>query len=158
MCVTWCHKTRVLFWNHDPCSFEFCPLVAEQHGYCASCRHRRGETCALTGAPLPCEQGCCHWNVEPTSGPQEITLRMLAPLGVEPHETVVNVLDSLSTPYQVDPQGNVWVEPARLGLPFTYGLGTEDDLNFETGWDWNDWATLWQEREECAPARMRDEG
>lgn len=150
MCVTWCFRQAWLFWNHDPCSFEFCPAVVEQHGRCASCRHRQKTACALTGAPLPAEGGCCHWNVEPVQGRQRVTLEMLAPLGVEPNETVVEVLDSLGAPYQVDEQGNVWVEPARLGLPFSYGLGTEAGLETEPEWDWREWETLWQEREECA--------
>ncbi len=54
-----------------------------------------------------------------------VTLEMLTPLGVEPHETVAQVLDSLGVPYEVDSQRYLWLEPSQLSVPYTYGLGTE---------------------------------
>lgn len=154
MCVTYCHRRGVVYWNHDDCSYLVCPLVAESHGRCASCRHRQEDACALTHAPLPAEGGCCHWNVEPAQSQTMVTLDMLAPLGVEANETVAEVLDSLSTPYHVDAQGQPWIDPGRLGLPFSYGLGTESEPETGADWDWSEWEAIWQEREECAAPKV----
>ena len=81
MCVALCSRRRCLFWTHEDCSADFCPVVREQHGPCQSCRHRQDdETCALTRAPLPESGGCCHWNVAPLGEPVRITPAMVAPL------------------------------------------------------------------------------
>jgi hypothetical protein len=139
--VTYCARLGQLYWNHEDCSFEFCPFVAEEYGQCHSCWHRQEGRCALTQAPLPAEGGCCHWNVKPVQVRQIVTLEMLTPLGVEPTETVTDVLNSLGAPYEVDSQGYLWLEPNRLSLPYTYGLGTETMP--EELLDWTDWENLW---------------
>lgn len=126
MCVTYCHRQRVLFWNHDTCSFEVCPVVGEEHGRCCSCRYARGQTCALTRVPLPTVGGCCHWNVNLVTGPQLVTPEMLAPLGIVGPEPIEAILAGLDAPYQRDAAGQAWVDPDRLGLPEVYGVGTEE--------------------------------
>lgn len=137
MCVTFCHRRRVLYWNHESCSFDFCSLTVEEPGRCQSCRYRQGgDFCGLTRAALPAPAGrggCCHWNVELVTGPQPVTLEMLAPLdaGPEPAETLLSGLDA---PYEVDPDGRIWIDPDRLDLPEVYGLGTE-----ALAPEWMDW-------------------
>ena len=141
MCLTFCHRREVLYWNHADCSYEFCPVVAETPRHCHSCRYRQGNICNLTRSPLPGQGGCCHWNVALVATPQPVTLEMLAPLGVGP-EPAAEVLASLDAPYEVDAAGQVWVDPNRLGVPETYGLGTEDLA--PEGLDWGEWAETWQ--------------
>jgi hypothetical protein len=141
MCVTYCHRQSVLYWNHDPCSFEFCPFTVEDHGSCNSCRHRQDEICGLTRARLPDMGGCCHWNIELGTGLQPVTREMMDPLAIGP-DPIRDVLDALEVSYETDEAGQVWVDPDLLSLPETYGLGTEDlapDL-----WDWSEWEETWQ--------------
>jgi len=141
MCVAYCHRRGVLYWTHVDCSFEICPFVAEEPNRCASCRHREpaGDLCGLTRAPLPAVGGCCHWNVEPLSGPQWVTWEMLEPLGVG-QESTADLLDDLDAPYGQDEFGQIWIDPDCLGLPEIYGLGTEtlepDAL------DWSEWEAV----------------
>jgi hypothetical protein len=79
--VTYCHRRCLLYWNHQDCAEEICPVASEAHGSCQTCRHQRGdETCALTNAPLPQAGGCCHWNVTLTEGLVQVTPGMVAPL------------------------------------------------------------------------------
>jgi hypothetical protein len=147
MCVTYCHRLGVLYWNHEPCSFEFCPFAVEESGQCNSCRHRQavGAICGLTRAPLPQTGGCCHWNVDPVTGLQPVTPEMLAPLSVGP-EPAAEILAGLDAPYEMDVAGQLWVKPGRLGVPDIYGLGTEE-LPPEA-LDWSEWEKAWQERAE----------
>ena len=96
MCVSYCYRQGVLFWNHDDCSSIFCPVVSEDHGSCQICRHRREEQiCALTNAPLPEIGGCCHWNVQLVEGPVPVTPAMVAPLAGF-YDTARNVLAEFS--------------------------------------------------------------
>jgi dihydropteroate synthase len=136
-------RRKIFFWNHDDCSFEICPLVAEEHGRCYSCTHRQGDNCGLTRSPLPAWGGCCHWNVEVVEDPQPVTPAMLEPLGVTAAEPVAAVLASLDAPYTLDDQGQIWVDPADLGLSETYGIGTETVDVEEL--DWSAWALTWRE-------------
>lgn len=147
MCVTFCHRRGVLYWNHDDCSFEFCPVVSEAHGHCLSCQYRQpaGDICALTRAPLPETGGCCHWNVELVSGLQPVTPQMLAPLNVTGPETVSDLLTSLAAPHEVAAGDQVWIDPNRLGVPEIYGLGLEE-LPPEV-LDWSVWAETWRQEE-----------
>ncbi len=149
MCVTFCHRRRVLFWNHEDCLFESCPLVAEEHGRCHRCMHRQGELCGLTRAPLPSWGGCCHWNVGLVEELQPVTPEMLEPLGVTAAEPAAAVLTGLDAPYRVDEQGQVWVDPADLGLPtICYGIGTETAGGTVEAMDWSEWELTWQEEAE----------
>jgi hypothetical protein len=74
---------------------------------------------------------------------RQVTLEMLQPLGLEPGQAIGQLLTSLNTVYQVDEQGRIWLDLARLSLPDTFGLGVE------SGWaeamDWSDWESAWLE-------------
>ena len=128
MCVAFCHRQRALYWNHEDCSFEFCPFIVEEPRGCYSCQYRQpeGNICGLTRAPLPAVKGCCHWNVELVTGRQWVTPEMLIPLGIVGPEPAVDILAGLEAPYEVDAAGRVWVDPGHLGLPETYGVGTNE--------------------------------
>ncbi len=147
MCVTFCHRRWVLYWNHEPCSFEFCPFAVEKPRRCQSCRYRQASNlCGLTRAALPVPEGkggCCHWNIELVTGPQSVTADMLAPLGGPGLEPVETILAFLAAPYEVDEAGQVWIDPDRLGLPEVYGRGTEE-LPPEL-MDWTEWETTWSQ-------------
>lgn len=81
MCVTFCHCRRLLYWNHDPCTVDMCPVADESPQPCQTCRHRRDDDiCALTNASLPEVGGCCHWNVTLTEELVPVTSGMAAPL------------------------------------------------------------------------------
>ena len=143
MCVTYCHRRGVLYWNHEDCTSLTCHLAEGPHGRCEDCRHRQEALCRLTNGPLPDSGGCCHCNVDLVQGRQVVTPAMLELPGVGEEENMVDVLNSLEAPYRVDETGRVVVDPDELGLPFTYGRGTEsqDDLPEPVPplpWDW-DW-------------------
>jgi hypothetical protein len=125
MCVTYCHRRQVLYWNHEDCSSQTCPLVNGPHGRCDDCRHRRGDICRLTNAPLPESGGCCHGNVALAQGLRVVTRTMLEPLGVGAEEMVAEVLERWGAPYEVNGRGQVVVDPDELGIPTVYGLGAE---------------------------------
>lgn len=125
MCLTWCHKRNLLFWNHESCPVSLCGFAGQPGGDCAGCRHRRDDgRCALTHQPLP-DGGCCHRNITLTPGPQPVTAEMLDLLWPAAGEPVTAVLDRLAAPYTVD-NGAVWVDPDDLGLPAVYGVGTDE--------------------------------
>lgn len=107
MCVTFCHRRRLLYWNHDPCTTDMCPVAGEAPRPCQTCRHRRDDdTCALTNASLPEAGGCCHWNVTLTGGLIPVTPAMVAPLAGF-FETAKEVLADL--PHRM--VGDEWVIP-----------------------------------------------
>ncbi len=149
MCLTYCHRRGGLYKNHGDCLVEDCPFAGDEmqvYTGCDTCCHQRDHICALTSSPLPAERRCCHWNVEPAQGEQVITLEMLEPLGITENETVLEMLDWLDAPYRVDSEGRVLVDPDNLGLPATYGLGTEIILEDEA-MDWSEWSFVWSEVE-----------
>jgi hypothetical protein len=74
---------------------------------------------------LPAQGGCCHFNVELVSGPQPVTREMLTMLGISRFEVERAILEGEDIPYHTDDQGGLWVDPDELGLPNTYGLGTD---------------------------------
>ena len=116
----------MLFFNHDDCLPQFCPLARGPHHPCQTCRHRQGNLCGLTRAPLPETGGCCHWNVDLVNDPQVVTLDMVTILGVGANETVAEVLDGFEVVYEVDEAGRVWVDPDDLSMPGSvYGRGTD---------------------------------
>lgn len=135
MCVTLCHRRKILYWNHDQC---LCPFAGEAHHSCRSCRHRQDGLCALTNGALPDSGGCCHWGIEPVSGQVRVTPAVAAPLvgfydaaknilppGI-PYEArdgewwvsaeYVGLLNDLGIPYQADGQGGLLIDPDGLVL------------------------------------------
>ena len=141
MCITFCHRRRVLYWNHADCHPFECEIALELHGRCLDCRHQNDDRCGLTNAPLPDSGGCCHWNVAPTREPQIVTREMLAPLEFDIVESEVYLLKSLEAPYTWTSDGQLSIDPDMLGLPFTYGLGTERLP--EEAFDWSEWLGQW---------------
>jgi hypothetical protein len=131
----------VLFWNHEDCDPRECELAAGPHGPCATCRHYQTSVCALTNAPLPASGGCCQHDVAPVSGLLEVSWDMLAPLRIGPEEMVEQFLRDYDVPYRHGPQAEVMVDPDDLGLPQTFGLGTEHLA--EEDFDWSEWAGQW---------------
>ena len=125
MCVTWCHKTARLYWNHDDCSIIFCPFAGASRDKCTDCCYNIEGRCDLTRAALPATGGCCHWNVTPAQGPQPVTAETIIPLWPADGTAITTLLDTLDVPYTVDDTGQVWVNPDDLGLPEVYGQGTE---------------------------------
>ncbi len=147
MCVTWCHRRAVLYWNHVDCDGHICPLAGESHLPCAACRHQSEPHCGLTRAPLPADgAGCCHHNVDLAEGWQEVDREMLAPLGIRVDETEEYVLKREGVLYQRRPRGGIQVDVDTLGLPYIYGRGT-DHLPDEP-FDWSGWFDQWQQCEE----------
>jgi hypothetical protein len=132
MCVTFCHRTSVLYWNHDDCAGH-CRLARGPHGRCRTCTHREEAVCRLTRAPLPEAGGCCHHNVPAAWRWQVVTRAMLEPLGVTRGETPGQVLARWDAPYRaLDRLGRVvLVDPGQLGVPeVAYGIGTVGEDEF----------------------------
>ena len=125
MCVTWCHKGGLLYWNHDDCPVSLCDFAGQIVGQCEACRHRANQNCTLTCAPLPEVGGCCHWNVTPAKGQQEIGAAELTILWRVGEEGVAETLDRMDVVYSTDAAGQVLLDPDDLGLPEVYGIGTE---------------------------------
>ena len=139
MCITYCFRTGVLYWNHEDCGVH-CDLARGPHGRCQTCIHRApADTCRLTHMPLPEAGGCCHHNVPAAWRWQVVTRAMLEPLGMARGETVAQVLARWDVPYRPwDRQGRIaLVDPSRLGLPeVAYGMGTVGEEEFPWPEDW----------------------
>jgi hypothetical protein len=135
MCVSYCHRRNLLYWNHESCADFDCPFVAEAHRPCTICRHRLDEQCGLTRGPLPADSGCCHYELELAQGPQEISVDMVEPLIVGRPTSVTELLDDFEVPYQVSLDGQtLTVDPDDLVLPLTYGVPTEAFYEEEFEW------------------------
>lgn len=120
MCVSYCHLRNLLYWNHESCSRDLCPVAGTIPGRCQNCRHQADGTCALTHAPLPGAGGCCHWNVTPVDGMIQITPAMIAPLAGF-FDTIKHILTGL--PHRV--VGKQWLLAqeyhqmlTELGIPY----------------------------------------
>lgn len=133
MCVTFCHRRRVLYFNHRDCAPRDCLYAGQVEGWCETCRWRQGELCGLTRQVLPATGGCCHWNVEVTQESQVVTPDLLVLLDVQPGEDLAAALAWWDVPYR-EQAGQVLVDPEELALPETYGLGTEQEDD-EPFWD-----------------------
>lgn len=125
MCVTFCHRCSILYFNHEDCPPQLCPVNAEILGTCDACFHRQKGFCALTRAPLPEHGGCCHWNVSLVSGEQTVTAEMCDSLGQSANESLADLLTGLDAPFTLNADGQVSVDPDALGIPETYGQGTD---------------------------------
>lgn len=106
-------------------TFFSCQFAAGPHGPCATCCHKRETLCGLTRAPLPAAGGCCHWNVELVQGLRQVTPDMVIPLGLWPGEAIAQALERLDAPLAWV-NGEPVIDPDSLGLPDTYGVGTEE--------------------------------
>ncbi len=140
MCVSFCPRRWALFWNHEDCEPRDCDFATGPHGRCETCQNRQNENCGLTNAPQPAA-GCCQHNVAPVSGLLEISWDMLAPLRIGPDEMVEQFLQDYDVPYHHGPQAEVMVDPDDLGLPQTFGIGTEHVTDEKL--DWSEWAEQW---------------
>lgn len=126
MCVTWCHRQKCLFFNHTSCSPRDCEFAGEDNGDCRTCQNRNGAICGLTGEPILPAGGCCHWGVRRMADRQKITFDALEMLYIGTNETIFDVLTGFEVPFEVNPDGEVWINLADLpGLPLVYGVGTE---------------------------------
>ena len=123
MCISYCHLKADLFFNHEDCSPQVCKYAQIKHPSCDTCHHLQGDVCGLTRCPRPSIGGCCHWNVELISGLQPITLADVQMLGVGVNETICDVLAGFDVAYEVDAQGQVWLDLDRLALPEIFGWG-----------------------------------
>lgn len=102
----------------------------------------KATVCGLTHA-YPQSDGCCHHNVEIIHAEQPVTRQMLNfPDLEEGDETVLEALQNRDVPFDVNDQGQIVVSPGELGLPLTYGIGTEDPK--EEDMDWSAWMAEWQ--------------
>lgn len=65
MCLTFCHRRRVVYNNHTCDVCEDCVHRLGGAGRCEQCMHYAGnDVCDLTKARVPRWRRCCHWNVE----------------------------------------------------------------------------------------------
>lgn len=143
MCITYCHRRNILYWDHEDCHPAQCELVRGPHRRCADCRHRREAICRLTNASLPESKGCCHYNVEVVHGPQLVTPEMLQLLQLDPDETVIEALEGRNVKHHLErTTGIVLIDPDELPVPTSsYGRGTDHQVD-ET-FDWSDWFKQW---------------
>src|SRR5688572_30226035 len=138
MCVTFCHKLKRLYWDHEDCHSARCLLAGKPQESCNSCRHKSGDICMLTNSLLPAEGGCCHYNVELVQGAQLVTRELLSLLEIMPDETIVEALEYRNVRYHQGAGGDIiFVDPDELPLPTTYGRGTDHQAD-ET-FDWSGW-------------------
>lgn len=133
MCLSYCHRLgEALFWNHLNChprDCEFAGNLFPREWRCATCRHQKvnGEErrCGLTGASLPEQGGCCHYNVTLVSGC--VVAGQL--IGRPWRTSLPDLLAWLEVPYQERPGAKVELDLNDLehGIPATYGIGTEPE-------------------------------
>ena len=77
----------------------------------------------------------------PVSGLLEVGWDMLALLRIGPDEMVEQFLRDYDVPYRHGPQAEVLVDVDVLGLPRTFGLGTEHGT--DEALDWSEWIGQW---------------
>lgn len=151
MCISFCHRKRILYLNHSDCSPIWCEFAGHSdYGLCETCHHRDGQMCTLTHRPLPAERSCCHHNVAACREPIALTDERIAVLRLF-DQPVRELLDEYGVPYRVDDQ-TITVHPDDFVLPRTYGKGTDhgaappsadDEADSSPApaadiqWDWN---------------------
>ncbi len=126
MCLQWCHVTGQVVDNDYFCPH--CSLWMKKPGLsCASCAHRRGQFCGLTGHPLPRSGYCCHHNAtlhrfgfilltEEHVHPAEMALHQ-----VESIEDIFWAVETAPEPVALSPN-EVWVSLQELASPWVYGI------------------------------------
>jgi len=128
MCLQWCHVTRQIIDNDHPCTH--CAPDArfgKTREGCATCRHIRGKTCALSAMPLPEERTCCHHNVEPTPagrlvlGEEHVSMHVLRTHRARDLVDLFWLVESAPEPKVIGP-GMIEVELEDLATPFIYGI------------------------------------
>ena len=124
MCVSWCHKTEQLFFNHEDCPPALCRFARGPHPSCDRCCHRQGAVCGLTRTLLPQTGGCCHHNVTVTGGRRTISRLQVVLLGLGANETVGDVLQGFDVP-SLETGADQQVDVDQLALPETYGQGAD---------------------------------
>lgn len=136
MCVSFCHRKQILYFNHEDCRLSECEYAAvDTHGLCARCRHRQGVVCGLTGASLPEKGGCCHGSVKRTLGSVRVSEEMVALLRGRPNETVKDIVQAYDVPYDLDERtGAVFIELDEVVKPDIYGQGTEPVQDDQADW------------------------
>jgi hypothetical protein len=65
----------------------------------------------------------------------------LSPLRIGPDEMVEQILKCYEVPYAHGSRSEVLIDPDDLGLPQTFGVGTEHLV--EEDFDWSEWAGQW---------------
>lgn len=148
MCVTYCHRRKILYWDHEDCHPAECGFVQGPHGACADCRHQQGNICGLTNTPLPQSGGCCHYNVAVIQGDQRVTPAMVQLLGLDAEETMAEALEGRNVRYHLDAQISsiILIDPDELPVPTTYGRGTDHQI--DEALDWSGWFEQWNDETE----------
>lgn len=131
MCVSFCHRRKILYFIHQDCSLVECRYAdPATHGECNSCCHKWGDLCSLTNSPLPNSGRCCHYNVKFVKGEFEIGLDQVQLLEPSPGQSIADVLeDYYLDGYISSPNGTILLNPDKLLLPDTYGLGSGKPLD-----------------------------
>lgn len=128
MCLSYCHRRNVLWWNHASCRAADCAWAAgnfPEHWRCVSCPHRQGEQCGLTGMALPVRGGCCHFGVTRVHGQVVVPGRALNYVW---RDGLAAELGWAGVNYEMDAaEGTVQLDVDELAAPFIYGEGTEED-------------------------------
>lgn len=140
MCVSLCHRRKLLYFNHEDCLPIDCEYAGGEHGRCADCTHRQGQVCGLTHDVLPPRGGCCHCNVPILSGDIAVTPEMVSLLDYRPGSRILDILAQNDVYYIKQNIGPPIVNPDYLASPVTYGYGTEPSLVVQpepvtTGWE-----------------------
>jgi hypothetical protein len=128
VCVSFCHKRRVLFFTHEDCPPLQCRWTDPAlWGRCEDCRYGHNGRCGLTNIPLPVPGGgCCHRNVSLVGGEQVIgpeQVQLLPAFGTG--QTAAEILGSYGVSYDCDGDGRPLIDPNELVLPVVYGRGSD---------------------------------
>lgn len=143
MCIAFCHRRRLLFWDHEDCHPADCEFAKGPHGSCSSCLYQENGICLLTHAQLPVQRSCCHSNILLVQGARRVTQEMVGLLNLDANEHLAEALEERNVRYHLDEVSDlVLVDPDNLPVPLTYGLGT-DHLADER-FDWSSWYDQWR--------------
>ncbi len=128
MCLQWCHVTRQIIDNDYPCVHcDPDKRFGKAREDCATCRHVRGENCALSAMPIPQERTCCHHDVEATpQGRLELGMAHVHPSVLQSHRArdLMDLFWMVESAPEAQPigQGMIAVQLEELAVPFVYGV------------------------------------